>query len=291
MESFEEFEKATKAAEFIQNQDGRRPHIAIVLGSGLGDFAERLENATGIPFEEIPYFARSTVEGHKGRLVIGELQGIPIICQQGRFHFYEGYELDQIVFPIRVYGRLGIKVVILTNAAGSLDPELRPGSLMLITDHINCMGVNALRGKNDERFGPRFPDMTNVYDRELSSLVDKAANEMASEGLGKGSKDFLNRGIYCATSGPTYETPAEVRMFRLFGANAVGMSTVPEAVAARHQGLRVIAISCISNYAAGMTGEPINHQEVMDAGRQVAELFSELISRTVKSMNSVLLMQ
>jgi len=283
------FEKATESAEFIRYRFPQPITTAAVLGSGLGSFADEIENKVVIPYDEIPHFAVSTVEGHAGRLVLGTIAGIPIAVQQGRFHYYEGYSMEQVTFPMRVFGRLGVNKVIITNAAGSLDPEMRPGSLMLITDHINCMGVNPLRGENDSRFGPRFPDMTEVYDKRLAMMANEIANEISEERFRKGEDkvkiDFLHRGIYCALSGPTYETPAEVRMYRLLGANAVGMSTVPEAVTARHQGMSVVGISCISNFAAGMTGEPINHSEVMETGERVSAIFKEMLRRLIVRMN------
>ena len=279
------YENAVEAADFIKSKYAQPIKTAIVLGSGLGAFADNLENAVKIPYEEIPHFARSTVEGHAGQLVLGSIGGIHIAVQQGRFHFYEGYDMQQVMFPVRTFGRMGVENIVLTNAAGSLEPEFPPGTLMLITDHLNCMGVNPLRGKNDERFGVRFPDMTEVYDRELQKVASEEADAISHERFEKGVDetrvDFLNRGIYCALSGPTYETPSEVRMYRFLGANAVGMSTVPEAIAARHQGSKVLGISCITNFAAGMTGENINHEEVMETGAKVAEVFKELLRRII----------
>lgn len=279
------YEKAVEAAEFIRSKYAKDVATAVVLGSGLGAFADDLSNTVRIPYESIPHFARSTVEGHAGALVLGEIDGRPIAVQQGRFHYYEGYDMEQVTFPMRAFGRLGIKNVILTNAAGGLKTEMAPGSLMLISDHLNCMGVNPLRGRNDDRFGVRFPEMSGVYDREFQDIVVDEANAISRErfesGLDKEPVDFLHRGVYCALSGPTYETPAEIHMYRLFGADAVGMSTVPEAVAARHQGMRVAGISCITNFAAGMTEEAIDHQEVMEIGARVAEVFKELLRRVI----------
>lgn len=283
------YENAVEAAEFIKSKYPHAIETAVVLGSGLGAFADEVENAVKIPYEQIPHFAKSTVEGHAGQLVLGELNGKHIAVQQGRFHFYEGYDMQQVMFPVRTFGRLGVGNVILTNAAGSTEPEFPPGSLMLITDHMNCMGVNPLRGENDERFGVRFPDMTEVYDRGLQQIADEEANAIAHERFEKGvdeeRRDFLHRGVYCGLSGPTYETPSEVRMYRLLGANALGMSTVPEAIAARHQGMKVLGISCITNFAAGMTGENINHEEVMETGARVAEVFKELLRRVISRIN------
>lgn len=277
------YESAVEAAEFIKSKYPHAVKTAVVLGSGLGAFADDLQDAVRIPYEQIPHFARSTVEGHAGQLVLGEIGGVHVAVQQGRFHYYEGYDMQQVMFPMRAFGRMGVENVILTNAAGSLEPEYPPGSLMLITDHMNCMGVNPLRGPNDSRFGARFPDMTQVYDRELQQITHDEAQAIAHERFEKGidekKLDLMHRGVYCALSGPTYETPSEVRMYRVLGANAVGMSTVPEAIAARHQGMRVLGISCITNFAAGMTGENINHEEVMETGARVAEVFKELLRR------------
>lgn len=283
------FEKAAEAAEFIKSRYARPIKTAIVLGSGLGAFAEELKDAVRIPYDEIPHFSESTVEGHAGQLVLGELDGHPIACQQGRFHFYEGYSMDEVTFPIRVFGQLNIENVILTNAAGSLSTEMKPGSLMLISDHINCIGENPLRGANDTRWGPRFPDMTEVYDRSYQEIVVEAAeaiaNERVASGADKKKTDFLHRGIYCGLSGPTYETPAEIRMYRLLGADALGMSTVPEAIIARHQGMKLIGISCITNFAAGMVEGEIDHNHVMETGAMVAEVFGELLRRVVSRLS------
>jgi len=261
----------------------------IVLGSGLGAMADELEDPVRIPYEAMPHFAASTVVGHAGQLVLGKIDGVHVAVQQGRFHYYEGYEMEKVTFPMRAFGRLGIKNVILTNAAGSLNTEMTPGSLMLISDHLNCMGVNPLRGPNDDRFGPRFPDMTSVYDKAFQEIVVAEANQIAAErfesGLDKEPVDFLHRGIYCALSGPTYETPAEIHFYRLLGADAVGMSTVPEAIVARHQGMKVIGISCISNFGAGMTSEAIDHAEVMETGARVSELFRQLLRRVVNRIS------
>ena len=284
------YEKAAEAAEFIKSKYPRPIAAAVVLGSGLGAFADDIENAVQIPYEEVPHFERSTVQGHAGQLVLGEVEGVPVAVQQGRFHFYEGYEMEQVMFPMRVFGRLGVKNVILTNAAGSLSTEMRPGSLMLISDHLNLMGVNPLRGKNDEQFGPRFPDMTDVYTKSLQEIAIREADAIAKSRFDSGRDAehtmFLHRGVYCALSGPTYETPSEIRMYRLLGADAVGMSTVPEAIAARHQGMNILGISCITNFGAGMTAEPINHQEVMETGARVAEIFKELLRRIIKRIET-----
>jgi purine-nucleoside phosphorylase len=283
------FENAVEAADFIRSKFSSPIETAVVLGSGLGAFADELDDAVRIPYEEIPHFARSTVEGHAGRLVLGELDGRPLAVQQGRFHFYEGYAMEQVMLPMRVFGVMGVKTVVLTNAAGSLNSDMPPGSLMLISDHINMMGANPLRGENDRRFGPRFPDMTDVYDPVLQTIIVEEAGEISKRrfetGLDDEVTDFLHRGVYCALSGPTYETPAEIHMYRILGADAVGMSTVPEAIGARHQGMKVAGISCITNFAAGMTTEPIKHEEVMETGARVAEIFKELLRGVIRRMN------
>ena len=283
------FERAVETAQFIRSNYSHEIGTVVVLGSGLGAFADELENAVRIPYEDIPHFVRSTVAGHSGQLVLGHIAGMHIAVQQGRFHFYEGYSMEQVMFPMRAFGRMGIQNLILTNAAGSLNTDIRPGELMLISDHMNCMGVNPLRGANDERFGPRFPDMTAVYDAELQTIAHEAAETISQERFENGSdeekRDLLKRGIYCALSGPTYETPAEVRLSRMFGADAVGMSTVPDAVAARHQGMKVLGISCITNMAAGMEEGGIDHEHVMATGAQVAHIFKELLRRIIAKID------
>ena len=273
------YEKAAAAADFIRSKFAGEVRTAVVLGSGLGAFADAVENAVAIPFSDIPGFVRSTVEGHAGQLVFGEIEGKPVVVQQGRFHYYEGYDMEQVTLPVRMYGVLGLPNLILTNAAGSLDAEMQPGSLMLIEDHLNCFFTNPLLGPNDSRFGPRFPDMTEVYDREFRNIADEEASTMAHE---RGEHGFLRGGVYCGLSGPTYETPAEIKMYRAWGADAVGMSTVPEAIAARHQGMRTLGISCITNLAAGMSDGEIDHSHVMETGARVAEIFSELLRRVIR---------
>ncbi|MFT3744088.1 MAG: purine-nucleoside phosphorylase [Pyrinomonadaceae bacterium] len=279
------YEQAAAAAEFIRSKYSGELQTAIVLGSGLGDFANSIEDAVKIRYEEIPGFAVSTVEGHAGQLVLGKIGGVGVAVQQGRFHYYEGYDMQQVMLPVRSFGLLGVKNLILTNAAGSLNSDMTPGSLMILSDHLNCLGVNPLRGPNDKRFGARFPDMSEVYDREFQQIAHEEAEAIARERFDKGLDekltDFVHRGIYCALSGPTYETPAEIRMYRQLGADAVGMSTVPEAIAARHMGIRTLGISCITNLAAGMVEGEIDHSEVMDTGARVAEVFGELLRRTV----------
>lgn len=283
------YEKAKEAADFIRSRYAGEIKVAIVLGSGLGAFAEDLENAVRISYEEIPNFQKSTVEGHAGQLVLGEIEGVSVAVQQGRFHYYEGYDMQQVILPVRTFGLLGIKKLILTNAAGSVRTSMKPGGLMLIRDHINLMGANPLRGANDSRFGVRFPDMTNVYDIGYQEIASTEAKKMSLERVEKGidreARQLLRRGVYCGLSGPCYETPAEIRMIRLLGADAVGMSTVPEAIAARHQEIKVLGISCITNLAAGMSDDIIHHEEVMETGARVATVFKALLRRIIPKLN------
>jgi len=269
------YERAERAARFIRSRSNADVSVAIVLGSGLGGFADELANAVAIPYVDIPGFARATVEGHAGRLVIGEAVGVCIAALQGRFHFYEGYSLEEVTFPIRVLKLLGVRTLILTNAAGTLNIEFTPGSLMVISDHLNLIGDNPLRGQNDERFGPRFPDLTNTYGRELQDIVVNEANAMGLE---------VRRGIYAALAGPSYETPAEIHMVRTLGADAVGMSTVPEAIVARHMNMQVVGISCITNLAAGVSDRPVDHSQVMATGERVQESFTELLLRILPKL-------
>ncbi|MFL6211687.1 MAG: purine-nucleoside phosphorylase [Pyrinomonadaceae bacterium] len=270
------YERAAHAARVIRARWPEEARIALVLGSGLGAFADDLTDAVALDYAEIPGFARSTVEGHAGRLVCGQVDGVPVAAMQGRFHYYEGYEWEDVTFPMRVLGALGIKVLVLTNAAGGLNNSLTQGSLMLISDHLNLMGANPLRGANDPRFGPRFPDLSEVYDREFQEIAIHAARAMNIE---------LRRGIYAALQGPSYETPAEIRMLRALGADAVGMSTVPESIVARHMGLKVLGISCITNMAAGVSDQPIDHAEVIETGERVRATFAELLRRVIPKLN------
>lgn len=270
------YERAEHATRIIRTRIDVEPRIAVVLGSGLGGFADDFEEAVGIPYDEIPGFKRSTAQGHAGRLVAGKVDGVPVLAMQGRVHYYEGYSLEEVTFPIRAFKLLGIKTLILTNAAGGINVQFTPGSLMVLSDHLNLMGANPLRGPNDERFGPRFPDMSSVYSAELQELVVEEAKAIEVE---------VRHGIYGALSGPSYETPAEILMLRGLGADAVGMSTVPEAIVARHMGLEVLGISCITNMAAGLSDEPINHDEVMATGDRVRATFTELLRRVVSALS------
>ena len=270
------YERAEHATRIIRTRVSIEPRIAVVLGSGLGGFADDFEEAVSIQYEEIPGFKQSTAQGHAGRLVVGKVDTVPLLAMQGRVHYYEGYTLEEVTFPIRTFKVLGIKTVILTNAAGGINVQLQQGALMVLSDHLNLMGTNPLRGPNDERFGLRFPDMSTVYSPELQELVVEEARAIGVE---------VRRGIYGALSGPSYETPAEILMLRNLGADAVGMSTVPEAIVARHMGLEVLGISCITNMAAGLSDEPIDHEEVMATGDRVRGTFTELLRRVVGAIS------
>jgi purine-nucleoside phosphorylase len=267
-----EFRHAERAAKFILAKTKLRPRIALVLGSGLGDFADEFRNATKIPYAKIPYFPRSTAIGHAGQLVIGEVGDVTVAGMQGRVHLYEGYSAKEVAFPIRVFARMGIRAVVLTNAAGGINRNYSQGCLVVIRDHVNLQDANPLAGPNDERFGVRFPDMTQAYDREFHAFVNEEAKKL---GLN------THQGVYLAVAGPSYETPAEIYSFRTIGADLVGMSTVPEVIAARHSGIRVLGISCVTNMAAGTTDEPLNHAEVLDTTKRVRKQFIALLTAVI----------
>lgn len=269
------YSRAEAAARVIRARMKAQASVALVLGSGLGGFADEFENAVQISYQDIPGFVTSTAQGHAGKLVIGNVESIPVVAMQGRVHYYEGYTLEEVTFPIRVFKLLGIRNLILTNAAGGIDVRLSQGALMVISDHLNFMGVNPLRGPNDERFGPRFPDMSEVYSRVLQELVVDEAKELGVT---------VRRGVYAALAGPSYETPAEIHMLRSFEADAVGMSTVPEAIVARQMGINILGISCITNMAAGISEQPINHEEVMETGERVRETFTQLLRRVIANL-------
>jgi purine-nucleoside phosphorylase len=268
------YDRVAEAAAALEARIGR-PEVAIVLGSGLGAFADRIEDAVTIAYGDIPHWPPATIVGHAGRLVAGRIGSRSVAVLSGRAHYYEGHDLATVVFGVRVLGLLGVRVLILTNAAGGVNTSFAQGALMLIDDHINLMGANPLMGPNDDRFGPRFPDMTEVYSRRLQ-LVAGAAAEAA--GLP------LAHGIYAALHGPSYETPAEIRYLRAIGADAVGMSTVPEAIAARHMGIEVLGISCITNMAAGVLPQPLVHDEVMETARRVAGQFIGLLEAILERL-------
>jgi len=263
------FDRVHSAADVVRARTNLRPEIAVVLGSGLGGFASSLERASAIPYADLPHWPAPSVIGHDGRLVIGEVSGRAVAALSGRAHYYEGHDLRTVTFATRVLGVLGVKVLILTNAAGGVNTSFSAGNLMVIDDHLNLLGSNPLVGPNEERFGVRFPDLTDVYSPRLRRLADETG---AALGL------TLRHGVYAAWHGPTYETPAEVRYLRTIGADAVGMSTVPEAIVARHMGIEVLGISCITNLAAGILPQPLNHEEVLETARRVRGTFVSLLN-------------
>lgn len=254
--------------------DNFEPEIGIVLGSGLGDLADKYCDIA-IPYSNIPHFAKSTVQGHKGQLVFADINGRKVVMMQGRNHFYEGHSMSDVTYPIKVMKKLGVKTLILTNAAGAVNKSFSPADLMVITDHINFMGTNPLIGRNDENFGVRFPDMSEVYSKNLIKIVDAA---------GRLLKLDLKHGVYMATTGPSYETPAEIKMARFMGADAIGMSTVPEAIVANYCGIEVIGISCISNYATGVSTKKLSHEEVIETTDKVKAKFKELVLLLLKNI-------
>jgi purine-nucleoside phosphorylase len=271
-----EFARANAAAKFILARTKLRPRVGIVLGSGLGGFADELSGGTRIPYSRIPKFPRSTAVGHAGQLVIGKLSGkggdIPVAAMQGRVHFYEGYPLSEVIFPMRVFARMGIRAVILTNAAGGINRNYGQDALVVLSDHINLQGSNPLIGANDERFGPRFPDMTHAYNRNFRKA---ALDEGGKLGM------VIHEGVYAALTGPSYETPAEIRYLATIGADLVGMSTVPEVIAARHMRMEVLGISCVTNMAAGILDQPLNHEEVLATGARVKDQFIALLRAVI----------
>jgi purine-nucleoside phosphorylase len=266
--------KIHKAAKVIEETCGRAD-IGIILGSGLGDFAKSMNDFKSISYIDIPGFPESTVPGHAGVWHTGKLHGKSVCMMQGRFHAYEGYDLEEVTLPVRVMALLGVKTLIVTNAAGGVNLDFQPGDLMQITDYINFTGRNPLRGPNLDEFGPRFPDMTYAYDRDLAALAQRRAQELNIR---------LQKGVYCWFNGPCYETPAEIRMARVLGADAVGMSTVPETIVARHCGMKVLGLSCITNMAAGILDTKLNHEDVMAAGERVKDTFKALIDAVIGEM-------
>ncbi|RKQ32678.1 purine-nucleoside phosphorylase [Oceanobacillus halophilus] len=264
-----------KAANVIQKNIAKSPKIGLILGSGLGVLADEIENPIKLKYEDIPGFPVSTVEGHAGQLVIGDLQGITVLAMQGRFHYYEGYRLDEVTFPVRVMKELNIETIMVTNAAGGVNSSFEAGDLMVITDHINNAGANPLIGPNDAELGVRFPDMSTAYDSALQDVVRNAAKRLDIS---------LKEGVYVWNSGPSYETPAEVRMLQKLGGDAVGMSTVPEVIVARHSGMKVIGLSCITNMAAGILNQPLSHEEVIETTEKVRDDFLNLVKEIIKSL-------
>jgi purine-nucleoside phosphorylase len=274
-----EYARAEAAAKFIQKKTKLRPKIALVLGSGLGAFADEFSGATRIPYAKIPHFPRSTAVGHAGQLVLGTVEDVPVVGMQGRVHLYEGYSAKEVVFPIRVFARMGVRAVVLTNAAGGIKKDFTQGRLVVISDHINLQGTNPLIGPNDEHFGTRFPDMTAAYDKKFRELALAEGRRLQLD---------LDEGVYAALSGPTYETPAEIRYLRSIGADLVGMSTVPEVIAARHCRMRVLGISCVTNAAAGILDQPLDHKEVLETAERVKGQFIGLLRAVIPDIASAL---
>lgn len=269
------YDRIEETKAYIESRIDIRPTIGLILGSGLGVLADEIENAVKIKYDEIPNFPVSTVEGHAGQLVIGNLQGKTVVAMQGRFHYYEGYTMEAITFPVRVMKALGVETIFVTNAAGGSNKDFKPGDLMIITDHINLSGNNPLIGPNDNRIGTRFPDMSSAYTKEYVELARRCAEKLNLK---------VQEGVYAFFSGPTYETPAEVRMAQILGADAVGMSTAPEVIVASHSKLKVVGISCITNMAAGILDQPLNHEEVIETTQKVQNEFLSLVKTIVSEL-------
>src|SRR6201987_5675401 len=279
MSTHDLFVRAESAAQFLLSQTALRPKIGLILGSGLGAFADSLTDASRVPYAQIPAFPRSTAIGHAGQMVIGKAGAVVVAAMQGRAHLYEGYSAQEVAFPIRVFGRMGVRAVILTNAAGGISPQYKQGALVLIRDHINLQGHNPLVGANDDRLGPRFPDMTHAYARDYRATAHEEARRLGMT---------LHEGVYAALLGPSYETPAEIEHLRRIGADLVGMSTVAEVIAARHMKMRVLAISCVTNMAAGILDQPLSHAEVMETGERVKTIFEALLRAVLPRMAATL---
>lgn len=264
-----------EARDFIMTKTAYRPTIGLILGSGLGDLADEIENPLIIPYSEIPHFAKSAAVGHANELVIGNLNGKTVLAMKGRFHYYEGFTLDEVTFPVRVMKALGVEELIITNACGAINTSFNPGDLMLITDHLNLVGTNPLIGPNNAELGTRFPDVSEVYNRNLRAIATEVAKEQNTT---------LQNGVYAWWSGPAYETPAEIRMIRTLGADAVGMSTVPEAIVAVHGQMKVLGISCLTNMACGILDQPLSHDEVIETAAMVREKFIQLVKGIIEKM-------
>lgn len=275
----QEFLRADAAAKFILKKAKLRPQIALVLGSGLGAFANEFASAVKIPYAKIPNFPQSTAIGHAGQLVLGKVGETEVLGMQGRVHLYEGYSAKEVSFPVRVFARMGIKAILLTNAAGGIRKDFTQGRLVVISDHINLQGANPLCGANDENFGPRFPDMTAAYDKEFRALTLAEGRRLGIE---------LGEGVYAVLAGPSYETPAEIRYLRSIGADLVGMSTVPEVITARHSGIRVLGISCVTNAAAGVLDQPLDHNEVLETAERVKDQFMGLLRAVILDIAAAL---
>ncbi len=270
------YSEIKETVDLVRARSRLQPILGLILGSGLSAYADSLQDRTVIPFSELPHFPSSTISGHSGNLIIGYAEGIPVVALQGRVHLYEGYSMAQVTFPARVLGSLGILKLIVTNAAGGINPSFSPGNLMLITDHINLMGTNPLIGPNLDELGPRFPDLSDAYDASMREIAMEVARQRGIP---------IQQGVYIALQGPSYETPAEVRMCRTLGADAVGMSTVPEVIVANHMGIRVLGISCITNMAAGIFPRKLSHKEVLETAEAVGEKFRSLLQGIVQRLS------
>lgn len=273
----DEFSRAESAAHLLLSHTALRPRIGLVLGSGLGSFADELGESIRIPYTTIPHFPRSTAIGHAGQMVIGRVERTPVVAMQGRVHLYEGYTAQQVAFPVRVFGRMGVRAIIFTNAAGGINPEYKQGALVLIRDHINLQGQNPLIGPNDERFGERFPDLTHAYSKSFREIAQRVAHKSGKN---------MAEGVYAALAGPSYETPAEIRHLRVIGADLVGMSTVPEVIVARHMKIEVLAISCVTNMAAGILDKPLSSVEVFETTERVRGEFVALLRALIPEVAS-----
>ncbi len=272
MKELDAYRRIRDAVEYIQGKTSLRPEIGVILGSGLGALAEQVSDAVVLPYKDIPHFHGTSVEGHAGRMIVGNYQGVPTIFLQGRFHLYEGYSMQDVAFPTRTVCGLGVHTLVLTNASGGINTRFRPGDLMMITDHLNLMGDNPLKGPNLAQLGPRFPDLSEAYSNECQAVLRTSAQELGIE---------LLEGVYAGLLGPTYETPAEIRMYRTWGADAVGMSTVPESIAANHLGVRVAGLACITNLAAGLSPQKLTHQDVIENSRRGADKMSRLLAASI----------
>lgn len=272
------FEKLMKCYKCVREKTDFIPDVAIVLGSGLGDYAKQIDVVYELPYSEIEDFPVSTVPGHAGKFIVGYVDGVPVVCMKGRVHYYEGYPITDVVLPTRLMKLMGAKILFLTNAAGGVNTSFHAGDLMLIRDHISCFAPNPLIGPNIDELGVRFPDMSKVYDRELQEIIRDTAKEQ---------RVYLQEGVYAQLTGPSFESPADIRMMRVLGADAVGMSTVVEAIAANHMGMRICGVSCISNLAAGMTENPLTHEEVQQAADMAAPNFTKLVTESVKKMGQL----
>lgn len=266
-------EKLNQAASFIQSKNATKPKVGLILGSGLGEFVDQIDDKTIIAYNDIPHFRKTTVDGHVGQLILGKVKGVDVAVLQGRFHAYEGLSMEEVVFPVRLLAQLGISKLILTNAAGGVNLSYRPGDLVMITDHINLMGTNPLVGPNNNQMGPRFPDMSHAYNAELNEIM-----RSTSKALGH----TLHEGVYAGVLGPTYETPAEIRMIRTLGGDMVGMSTVPEAIAANHMGLKVCGVSCVTNMGAGIMDVTLKHEDIKHEALKAMNHFTALLNNSIE---------